>query len=172
MAALVIIHPEMADPELQGILENVIQKRIVAGKAVYVLPAALTLDVTWHPFTYSRHENVVTIESYLQTEPYYHVIMYQGREYTGTGSFAPQFLALKKKIIEDKLDVLELAGVARAVCVAEVFRLLCNAERTTSFYNVNYQNAAVYLGMENDLFQDLYKKIVPCHILDDLCDRI
>lgn len=166
MTVLVVIHPEMAETSLQDSLAHAVQKRLQKD-LVYVLPSALDLGKYQRPFVYSRHKDVFTIESYLHLDPHY-VVFYDGREYAGTSCFAPQFLALKKKLLADQQKEVDICGVAREVCIDDVFRLLTTLQSKPW---VNYEAAAAYLGIEKKTLQLICNTHVSTHILDDLCDE-
>ncbi len=166
MTALVVVHPEGADKTLQQRLVNAIQKRIREKKPVYVLPYGHDVGMDRSSFFYSRHEDVVTIESYYSFHKH-RVIPYEGREYSGTSCFAPQFLALKKQLLADQQKKVNLCGVAREVCVTDVYRLLTTLPSQPW---INYGAAGDYLGMERIALQYICNTPIKTRVLADLCD--
>ena len=167
MPTLVVVHPEGADVSLQHTLCTAIQERITEKKSVYVLPYGLDVNKYDHPFLYSRHNDVTTVESYYSFN-LHQVILYEGRKYKGTSCFAPQFLALKKRLLVDNQKEVDLCGVARDVCVDEVYRLLTTL-RSKPW--VNYAAAAEYLVIEQKTLQHICNTYIPCRILNALCDE-
>jgi len=164
---LVVVHLSLSEP-MRSQIKRKMYATLDRGFSVYLLR---DLFQERGPLPYVSHPNLMDIPSFIDLNSFEH-IPYENGKYIGKGhNYAPQFLALKKSLVENKVSEVDIVGSSRGVCVQEVFDLVTGNLRfdTKSRFEA-YRCAAKYLGFSDRVhFIEVYSRKLSAKILEDLC---
>jgi hypothetical protein len=172
MTSLIVVHAEREEV-LEKSITKEIKNTITKGNPIYILQSMIYITKPSNYLSsFSSDDNVFFIPSYI-TEvnrilPESEMIKYKGREYKGKKNFHPQFLNLKKRLLEDGISKVNLSGVARHLCIKNIYELLSSENLSDKDYD-DYTKSAAYLGIDNEEFKKIYEMPIKCNILENLC---
>jgi hypothetical protein len=160
---LVVVHPLPSKP-MRTEINNEIALRIKKGLHVYLLKETFGFPI-------KAHKNIISVPNFINPETFNH-IPHEGKTYLGKRAhYAPQFLQLKKLLVENGVKRVGLCGQARKACVQNVLDLILgNVPVDDSKEFKGYKAAAEFLGFSDEKsFLAIFQQKITCNVIEELC---